>query len=111
MGQIIKADVNGEEREFEILRGADTSTDVEYVVNSSGDIVRVDQISGNFIKSYTTTKLRLVRKQHEFGGVVFEETGERREVVLGEWFWNGYYPFAATPACLGNIKHIILRPV
>lgn len=69
MGQIIKAVVDGEEREFEILQHTQSWT---HAINMDGEIVSAE-LRGPI---YTKIGLRLVHTQHQFGPITYEETGE-----------------------------------
>ena len=101
----IKAELNGKEQEFEVL-GQDTHEPFTHWFDSHSTI------RGAREEGYHLLNLRLIRPRHTFGGVVFEETGEYRQLVEGDWFTEkGHFPFYATPTVLGNVPHTILRPV
>ena len=76
MGQIIKATFHGEEQEFEVLVSGKHGT---HRINGGG-------IFENSGSSWYEVPLRLIRKRHTFGGVVFEETGEVRPPGPDEWY-------------------------
>ena len=116
MGTIIKVSINSkEEQEFEILRiNAIPYVKPTHFINGYGEIKEYAGYKRDISLPSAhepDTYLRLVRKRHTSGGVVFEETGEYRTLVIGDWFWNGEYPFAATPASMGNMKQTIISPV
>ena len=51
-------------------------------------------------------------KTHEFGGVVFEETGEVRKAVGGEYFWGSSKEIQIwTSPGLTKMDYPILKPV
>ncbi len=74
-------------QEFEI-----TSVQATHFYNRSGELELLPEhnVHPNYMH------LRLIRKLHTFGGVVFEETGERRPVYIEDWFLDGHgYPVYA----------------
>ncbi len=69
MGQIIKAVVDGKERELEGLKETEYSKATHYFYDG--------QIYNNKGNAYRwSVPLRLVHKQHVFGPITYEETGE-----------------------------------
>ena len=82
MGTVIKAVVDGQEREFEILRNW-TFGPWTHAINFEGEIVPSNKtaVGGADARIF----LRLIQMRHTFGGVVFEETGEFRKPLTGEW--------------------------
>ena len=80
MGQIIKAVVDGEERELEGLKETEYSKATHYFYDG--------QIYDNKGKPLRwSIPLRLVRKQHVFGPITYEETGELRfDIPAGTYY-------------------------
>ena len=90
LSMIIKAPFEGEEQEFEVLPGSyGTAT---HVITSDGSI---EPWGYGYI---SRLRLRILRKRHTSGGVVFEEVETRDYVDFGEWFM---------PTDLGHIQHYI----
>ena len=81
MGQIIKAVVDGEEREFELLRHG--HMEWTHAINALGEIV--PSVSIGPINAYAL--LRLVHKQHVFGPITYEETGEATSDIPAETYY------------------------
>ena len=110
----IKATIGGTEHEFKVCSARHLhvagSHQATHWMNQYGYIYEPTTSAPN--KPDEVMWLHLIRKQHTYGSIVFEETGEVRPPQLGEWFWSGAYPFAATPVLVGgNTEHPILRPV
>ena len=103
---IIKAIVDGEEREFEITGDSNTYNTATHVIGRNCDI---RPISIGMHGTY----LRLIRKQHTFCGVVLEETGERRPAVEGDWYFDGDMHNRPSPygTWTAPMFRTILRPV
>jgi len=74
---IIKADLDGTEREFEVL--GRRSRGATHLLGHNGLSEWDHTPSGDDIF------LRLISQRHTFGGVVYEETGVR-QAAPGEWF-------------------------
>lgn len=80
MGQIIKATIDDQEQEFEMVGDSDAGrTHCEHIITRDGVIK--PRGHGHTQR----VRLRLIRKRHTFGGVVFEETGKTRTLMPGEW--------------------------
>ena len=77
----IKATIDGEELEFELLNHGRTD-DVTHYISVQGHI---SVIAHDFELSTHLTPLRLIRETYVFGGVVFEKTGETRKAKADEW--------------------------
>jgi hypothetical protein len=89
VGIKIKAELDGVEETFEVLSDFDERLHT-HAITGSGTVVSKD------IPHTENVRLRLVRKRHDHGGVIFEETGETRPLRGGDWFWNGSVPLAAS---------------
>ena len=104
----IKATIDGEELEFTVL-GSKLGHEATHILTN----VKVSPWEGDHLDG-SGLLLRLIRKQHIFGledgpKVVFEETGEVREPLVGEWALAGSRPFFTVE---GHVqRHTILRPV
>lgn len=103
-------EVGGEEREFEVLdgkRGVYT-----HVLQHDG--IR-EYTPGNGSVSGTWVWLRLIRKRHTFGGVVYEEVETRSYVDFDEWYRHPegtiQYHVASKRTTYGTATVIILRHV
>jgi hypothetical protein len=79
VGIKIKAELDGVEETFEVLGDFDYRFHT-HAITSGGTVVPKD------IPHYEKVRLRLVRKQHTWGGVVFEEVETRDTVNFGEWY-------------------------
>lgn len=91
MGQIIKAVVDGEEREFEVLKEAEYIKGTHYFYDG--------QLLDNKGKPYRwSVPLRLVRKQHVFGPITYEETGEVTKTPPADTYYLG--AFSGNLVCL-----------
>lgn len=97
MGTTIKAQFDGEEREFEVLGARSKHRPAE--INDfglTGQATHFFDIEGLILPTnHPSTSygfLRLVRPQYTFGEVVFEETGEHRVPQVGEWFISSFFP-------------------
>ena len=100
---IIKAVVEGQEEEFEIL--------------IPGDRTGTHRISNGAIfinlHAWADVPLRLIRKRHTFGVITLEETGEKADRFnRGDWYLDS----AGLPAPVGCLTKLtseypILRPV
>lgn len=104
----IKATFEGQELEFEML-GVDTKTwpTATHYLSNDGYLAQVRP--GSYCE---TLFLRLIRKRHTFGGVVFEETGESRVAKTGDWtFFAGKSPTFWEHDDLGGAFSVILRHV
>ncbi len=102
----IKATIDGEELEFEILnRNNSYQEDATHIIGNLGNIVPSEKHHAPEF-----TRLRLIRKRHTFGRVVFEETGERQTPHAKQWWLGGvntpYPAFGGT-----HEVQTILRPV
>jgi len=93
--------------EYEI-RGADNEGD--HFIDLGGHI----KVVGD--EGVERVRLRLLKPRHVFGGVVFEETGEKRKAIRGEWVLDDHCD-SPTPVP-GSVydeetfrEFIILRPV
>ena len=81
----IKAIWDGEEQEFQVLGNGEanwTKSNPTHFINSVGTILPLGMqrtTHPNWLY------LRRINKQHEFGGITYEESG-RREATRGEWF-------------------------
>ena len=111
MGQIIKADIGDGEQEFEVLGKPTTFPIGEVATHVIGVDCKIREAGSGTYLCY----LRLIRKQHTFGGVVFEETGERRK-AQNEWVLNeakvGVPGFAVIYIQgVSNVEFCILRHV
>ena len=103
---IIKATIDGEELEFEVL-GGKLGVETTHIISGRGNIELLD-VNNNI---HAQTHLRLIRKRHSFCGVVFEETGEVRIAHIGEAWLRG-----DGTVCLESLGRTaealpILRPV
>jgi len=102
---IIKAVVGGEEREFEVLvRGNPLRTHALTAVS----------ISEVELGGFSGTPLRLIRKQHQFGPITYEETGEvKSRVEAGEYYLSPIYGglVAKTSATTLVGKVTIVKPL
>ena len=78
----IKATIDGVEQEFEVTGYGrfPAVRDTHYLDSEAGVVAVPPNAPGMALH------LRLIRPRHTFGGVVFEETGERRRGQAGEWF-------------------------
>ena len=98
----IKLQFEGTEREFELLPFRDQSPATHYIAD--GDIREC-----GYDEMYNTP-LRLIRPRHEFGGVVYEETGGVRNPLIGEYVLN----FGRLEYYVGGNSHaemVILKAV
>lgn len=115
MGTIIKAVIDGEERELEILAGPEVQTKAgvpTHTINHLGEIIL--ETSANLYQS--RWYLRLIGPLHTFGGVVYEEVATRRYVIAGEWYLNTdekaiHHCNIPLKESYGSSEFIILRPV
>ena len=74
MGTIIKATIEDKEQELEVLgQGMDAPRHATHFLGQTGNLWR---ITHRDTYATITMFLRLIHPQHEFGGVVYEETGE-----------------------------------
>ena len=108
MGDIIKATVDGREEEYKILnRDRVIPNNATHFINLEGSVRKVRP------GLYTPEPnfLRLVRPRHTFGGVTFEETGERRTPKEGEWFLTEFSNGATFATVAFTFTTSILRPV
>jgi len=82
---IIKTDLDGQEREFEVLKPENGN---KFATHRLFDGQLLTARANDF-----GTLLRLISPRHYFGGVVFEETGEVRQAEPGEWrLESGNFP-------------------
>ena len=79
---IIKAPIDGQEQEFEIVGNDGSNTHVlnNYQIRLWNKNGAGDAVAGEFLR------LRLIRATHTFGGVVFEETGEVGYPNHNDWY-------------------------
>ncbi len=105
MGTIIKATLDGVEREFEALSSTQVSKRTHHFID--GEIMICHERHNN---SACPQPLCLIHPQHTFGSIVFEETGEDRIVQVGEWSMPSNYP-VYQPCQPSLIPHPILRPM
>ena len=85
----IKATIDGVEQEFEWLGNRAGGT--HWVNYETGFIYQTEARPAP-----QDVALRLIRPRHTFGGVVFEETGER-QIKLNDWYLDAEgYPHLAT---------------
>ena len=111
----IKAEIDGVEQEFEVLRmkhdevrknGPATHALDNSEIKPANQVITTDPVY-----------LRLIRPRHTFGPedgpkVVFEETGEHRRVKPGEWFVrSGALNYSNAQINQSIHEHPILRPV
>ncbi len=107
MATIIKAIVDGEEREFKLLM--QENTNATHYISGDGDIREYTRYSNGEIQSRGDRfgRLCLIRKQHTFGGVVFEEV--EGLPVKGEFYTHhGSCEIALTDGLMSGTR---LRPV
>ena len=104
-----------------MLKLVDTDTGKEYEVgpqeatHKGGGLYLTDggcyAFSGDvIIKNLMRHTLTEIRKRHTFGGIVFEEAGEKRIVQDRDFYvdLNGRLAIGVGEGC---IDHVILRPV
>lgn len=109
MGAIIKytSPETGQEQEFEILvKPTKYGILGTHFVDAQGNI---RECPGSAESHYLPTHLRLIRKRHTHGRVVFEETGEVRVPWVGEWTLFDGKPIAVVAPITAS--RTILRPV
>ena len=73
MGQIIKVEFEGKEQEFEALPAFRANERTHHFIQ--GDI---KSCGTGHNDTMCLQSLRLIRKRHTFGSLIYEETGERR---------------------------------
>ena len=107
----IKATIDGEELEFEAIGYQTGQADylgTTHLVNKEGV---VEAVEGGTVSA--KLRLRLIRKQHTFGVITLEETGERGDRFnRGDWYLDS----AGLPAPVGCLTKLtseypILHPV
>ena len=97
---------------YEVLNRGRTE-DVTHFLETGGSI---SPIAPHYLANIDLVKLRLIRPRHTFGGVVYEEAGEKRKALAGEWILevqNGETsPTPAFVVCAETYsEYPILRPV
>ncbi len=72
-------------REFEVLGKPTTFPIADVATHVIGTDCKIREAGSGTYLCY----LRLIRKRHMFGGVVFEETGERQVPHADQWWLGG----------------------
>ena len=106
MAQIIKAEIDGVEQSFESLKVGDEGLTTHMLW--AGDIHPAAEFRGNL----RGERLRLIRKRHTQGNVVYEETGEKRRPQEGErYLVEAQVHFEYGPSNRLETSYRIVKPI